>query len=150
MGYPLAMTKPEREQFLADVHIGVLSVAAPDGPPLVTPIWYRYEPGGDVVMVTEEESVKSELLRAAGEASLCVQREENPPAYVTVSGPVTLGDATLDERTGLASRYLGEELGRQYIESGAAEDNLRIALTPRRWRTTDFAKLSWAPEGNPE
>ena len=42
----LQMSTTERESFLAGHHGGVLAVERADGPPLVTPVWYRYEPGG--------------------------------------------------------------------------------------------------------
>ena len=42
------MTEQEREAFLADLHVGVISIPRPDGPPLTVPIWYDYEPGGDI------------------------------------------------------------------------------------------------------
>ena len=42
----------------------------------------------------EAESLKARALRAAGRASLCVQRETFPYAYVTVEGPVAFVDAT--------------------------------------------------------
>ena len=41
----LTMTKEERETFLADVHVAVISVAENGQGPLVVPIWYCYEPG---------------------------------------------------------------------------------------------------------
>ena len=40
----LAMTKAEREAFLADVHVGVVSIPEPGGAPVTVPIWYRYAP----------------------------------------------------------------------------------------------------------
>ena len=44
----LTMTKEEREAFLADVHVAVVSVVEDGHGPLVVPIWYSYEPGGEV------------------------------------------------------------------------------------------------------
>ena len=45
----VTMTRDEREQFLAGVHVGVLSVASVDGgAPLAVPVWYVYQPGGPV------------------------------------------------------------------------------------------------------
>ena len=41
------MSKAEREAFLAGVHVGVLAVERDDGPPLASPVWYRYWPGGE-------------------------------------------------------------------------------------------------------
>ena len=43
----LVMTVEEREAYLADLHVGVVSVAGADGrAPLAVPVWYRYEPAG--------------------------------------------------------------------------------------------------------
>ena len=44
---PPAMTKEEREAFLADLHVGVISIAEEGRGPLTVPIWYSYEPGGE-------------------------------------------------------------------------------------------------------
>ena len=54
----LKMTKEEREKFLADLHIGIISLARPDRAPLTVPIWYDYEPGGNLWIVTEPGSAK--------------------------------------------------------------------------------------------
>jgi nitroimidazol reductase NimA-like FMN-containing flavoprotein (pyridoxamine 5'-phosphate oxidase superfamily) len=40
------MSEHERQEFLAGVHVGVISIERVDGPPLTVPIWYGYEPGG--------------------------------------------------------------------------------------------------------
>ena len=42
----LAMTKQEREAFLADLHVGVISIDEAGRGPLTVPIWYDYQPGG--------------------------------------------------------------------------------------------------------
>ena len=47
-GMDLRMSEDERQAFLAGVHIGVISIEREDGPPLTVPIWYGYEPGGNV------------------------------------------------------------------------------------------------------
>ena len=136
----LAMAEDERQAFLADLHVGVLAVERPDGPPLAVPVWYRYSPGGDVEVSTETESIKGRLLRAAGRASLCVQKEDYPYAYVSVEGPVAFVEADHDTRVDIASRYLGTELGTAYVESTSGDDVL-LRLTPERWFTVDYAKL---------
>ena len=137
----LQMTTTERESFLADLHVGVLAVERADGPPLITPIWYRYEPGGAVEFSTDASSVKGRLLVAAGRATLCVQREALPYAYVTVDGPVTFGEASDDVRRDIAVRYLGPEMGQAYMASNASGDNTLVRLTPQRWHTVDYTKL---------
>jgi PPOX class probable F420-dependent enzyme len=137
----LQMSTTERESFLADRHIGVLAVGRAGGPPLVTPVWYRYEPGGEVELSTDASSVKGGLLAAAGRATLCAQREELPYAYVTVDGPVTFGEASDEIRLDIAVRYLGTEPGQAYIASNPGRDNTLVRLTPQRWHTVDYSKL---------
>src|SRR6266545_2274434 len=114
----LTMTKEEREAFLADVHVAVISVAEDGHGPLVVPIWYSYEPGGEVRIITGRTSRKGELLERAGRFSLCVQAETLPYKYVSVEGPIVAVEAVDLERDGrpLARRYLGTELGDRYIE----------------------------------
>lgn len=83
------MSGREREEFLADVHVGVISIERVDGVPLTVPIWYGYEPGGLVWIITGADSRKGRLLNAARRFSLCVQTEEPPfYRYVSVEGPI--------------------------------------------------------------
>jgi uncharacterized protein len=140
----LSMTRSEREAFLAGVHIGVLSVAA-EGPPLSAPVWYSYEPGGLISFVTGGDSQKAQRLRAAGEATLCVQSEKIPYRYVTIECRVAelVDVADPEERRALAQRYLGPEVGDQYIAdtAGREVDSVTVRLTPERWLSVDYGKL---------
>ena len=52
------MTRAEREGFLAEVRIGVLSIPEVGHGPLTAPVWYGYEPGGDLWFVTGRGSRK--------------------------------------------------------------------------------------------
>jgi nitroimidazol reductase NimA-like FMN-containing flavoprotein (pyridoxamine 5'-phosphate oxidase superfamily) len=117
------MTKEQREAYLADVHVGVISIAADDGRgPLTIPIWYSYEPGGEVRVVTARTSRKAQLLERAGRFSLCVHKVTPPYQYVSVEGPiVAIEAADLErDRRPLAHRYLGAALGDRYIDSTRA------------------------------
>jgi PPOX class probable F420-dependent enzyme len=142
----LRMTRAEREAFLAGMHVGVISLEEPGRGPLAVPIWYGYEPGGELWIVTERDSRKGRLLERATRFSLCVQSEQPPYKYVSVEGPVTgivPSDLERDERR-LAHRYLGRELGDRYVEAtGGAQAraaNVRVAMRPERWLTTDYGK----------
>jgi nitroimidazol reductase NimA-like FMN-containing flavoprotein (pyridoxamine 5'-phosphate oxidase superfamily) len=43
------LTEQERQAFLAEPRVGVLSVASGDDrPPLTVPLWYGYQPGGNL------------------------------------------------------------------------------------------------------
>jgi Pyridoxamine 5'-phosphate oxidase len=141
----LAMTKAQREAFLAETRPGIISVAEANRGPLTIPIWYSYEPGGVLRMVTGGASRKAALIRKAGRLSLCVQTETAPYKYVSVEGPVTIGtpDFERDIRA-VAHRYLGEQMGEWYVQSTAAEraDSILVTLTPARWLTVDYSKMA--------
>ena len=141
----LKMTKAEREAFLADLHVGVISIAEEGRGPLTAPIWYDYEPGGELWILTGRDSLKGRLFQTAGRFSLVAQTETPPYKYVSVEGPVTSiekPDLERDERP-LAHRYLGQEFGDSYIESTRANgdvDNILVKMRPERWLTTDYSK----------
>jgi PPOX class probable F420-dependent enzyme len=143
----LSMTRKEREAFLADTHVAVISVAEPGRGPLTIPVWYRYEPGGVVRFTTGRDSRKTARFRAAGRISLCVQTEVAPYQYVSVEGPVTISDQIdfeLDVRQ-VAHRYLGPEMGEMYLSATASEreeaPSVLITLTPERWLSVDYRKM---------
>jgi hypothetical protein len=105
----LIMTKEKREAFLADVHVGIISIAEEGRGPLTVPIWYAYEPGGDLRIMTGRESRKGRLVARAGRFSLCVQTETSPYKYVSVEGPIVSSEAAdieRDLRPLLGSRFL--------------------------------------------
>jgi len=142
----LKMTKAEREAFLADLHVGIISIADEGRGPLTIPIWYSYEPGGEVRIITDRASRKGRLLQRAGRFTLCAQTETPPYKYVTVEGPITAIEKSDVERDGrpMAHRYLGPELGDQYIDATRSEreagDSVSIRMKPQRWLTVDYTK----------
>ena len=72
------MTRSEREAFLAGVHVGVISIADPGRGPLTAPIWYAYEPGGEVAVITGRDSRKGRLLAASPRISLSRRPRRRP------------------------------------------------------------------------
>ena len=139
------MSSEERERYLADVHVGVIAVERPDRAPLSVPIWYGYEPGGLVWIITGAESRKARLLNAARRFSLCAQTEEPPfYKYVSVEGPVVdMSPAELEaDRRPLAHRYFGPELGDAYVADTPGDGNLKFSMRPTRWWSVDYAKPS--------
>ena len=139
----LKMSVTEREAFLAGLHVGILGIERTDGPPLVLPVWYSYEPGGDVVVLTSASSLKGRLAAAAGRASLVAQQEDLPYKYVSVEGPIEideLGADSHDDVEPMAIRYLGEEMGKGYAAASTETDEIRIRLRPERWWSVDYSK----------
>ena len=133
------MSTEEREAFLADLHVGVLSIARDGKGPLSLPIWYQYA-DGDVTIGISDSSVKAKLLKRRGRATLTVQNETPPYQYVMVEGPVTISkdDRNVQE---MATRYLGTELGAWYAEQNPPTDeSVTVHLRPESWLTCDYGK----------
>ena len=139
---PKAFNEAERDQFLAEKHIGILSVAAEDGrPPASVPIWYDYTPGGNIRINTGASRRKARLIERAGALTLVVQREELPYQYVVVEGTVvdSTTPAPLEVREAIAIRYLGEDGGRAFVRSLGDADSVLFTIRPDRWFTADFS-----------
>ncbi|GIH78138.1 pyridoxamine 5'-phosphate oxidase family protein [Planobispora longispora] len=141
----LVMSVAEREAFLAGVHVGVLSVADEAGrAPLAVPVWYLYEPGGDIAFITARDSRKLELVRKAGRVSLVAQDEGLPYRYVSVEGPVVAvqDPAPPEEGRTMAERYLGPELAVRYLKATKDERGtmVLVRVRPERWYTRDYTE----------
>lgn len=138
----MAFSKEEREQFLAEPHVGALSVVErADRAPLVVPLWYAYEPGGQLRVHTGTHSRKARAIRAAGRFSLLVQRTTPTVRYVAVEGPVTGTNAVDRESTRqMAARYLPAEAVAGYVDYEHTELDAHIAIDmqPQHWISADL------------
>jgi len=134
------MTEFEREAFLADLHVGILSIAREAKGPLSLPIWYQYR-DGDVTISMSGSSAKAALLTRHGRATLTAQVETPPYRYVSVEGPVTIEPHTGDNRE-MATRYLGAEMGAWYADNNpTTADSVIARLRPENWLTCDYGKV---------
>jgi uncharacterized protein len=135
-------SEQSRAQFLADLHVAVLSVADPTGerPPASVPIWYDYTPDGIIRVNTGAGSRKARLIDQTGQVTLTVQREAPPYQYVVVEGVVaeTISPAPRQAREEIAIRYLGEEGGRAFVDSMGEDTSVLYHIRPTRWLTADF------------
>jgi nitroimidazol reductase NimA-like FMN-containing flavoprotein (pyridoxamine 5'-phosphate oxidase superfamily) len=142
----LAMTQSEREAFLAALHVGVISISHSGHGPLTVPIWYAYQPGGELSVITDRDSRKGKLLKVGKRISLCAQTETAPYQYVSVEGPIVAIEPSDHERDvrPIARRYLGAELGDRYVDatSGerAARGSIVVRMRPERWLSVDYKK----------
>jgi nitroimidazol reductase NimA-like FMN-containing flavoprotein (pyridoxamine 5'-phosphate oxidase superfamily) len=146
---PRRMTEQERQEFLAEPRVGVLSVASDDDrPPLTVPLWYGYEPGGNISFFTGTQgrkACKTRLIEKAGVLSLSVQREEFPYRYVTVEGTVVGIDRppSVEQMLAVARRYLPEEAARGFVDAELGRPSSELVLftvRPDRWLTADFSE----------
>lgn len=134
---PLKMTREVRESFLAEVHVAVIGISQQDRGPLTAPVWYWYDPGGNVWFETQPNSLKGKLLHIGKRISLCVQDENPPYAYVSVEGPIIeiADDDNELHSIPMAIRYLGDQAGREYIASLPSAEWKRYIMQPERWLT---------------
>lgn len=140
----VAMSAAEREEFLAGVHVGVLSTATgAAGQTLAVPVWYSYQPGGLVTVLTGRRSRKATAIRAAGRFGLCVQDARPPYRYVSVEGPV-VAEEELDpaERLAMARRYLGAAGGDRYVAGNPdpGRENVAFRMRPEHRLSQDQGK----------
>lgn len=138
----MSLTPEERQSFLAEPHIGALSVSAgPERGPLTIPIWYQYTPGEDLWLVTAPESLKMRRIRAAGRFSLMVQRVQPTVRYVSVEGPVTGVEPMPDARhREMVARYLPPDQVEGYLAYAEAElgEHIMVRMRPERWLSADL------------
>lgn len=146
---PFSMSRKEREAFLAQTHVGIVTVEQTGRGPLAAPVWYRWDDERSAIRFsTEGSSRKAEALRKAGRATFVVQVESLPYKYVTIEGPVTLTE-DFDKKIevdDVARRYLGVEQGNAYlatVEAGleAGGTILVVHLAPEHWATVDQSKM---------
>ncbi len=140
----VAMSAAERENFLAEVHVGVLSAAVGTaGRTLAVPVWYSYQPGGLLTVLTGRRSRKAAAIRVLGRFGLCVQDDNPPYRYVSVEGPV-VSEEELDhaERLAMARRYLGTPGGDRYVADNPdpGHKNVAFRMRPERWLSQDQGK----------
>ena len=143
------MTKSEREQFLAETHVGVFTMPDGERGPLVCPVWYTYSAGGVIAFCTKNDARKAKLLKVGARVSFLVQLEGDIgrgmlPRYVAVEGPVVKCETANTDRDlrPIMHRYLGAEIGDGYLKAtrgDSAEGELVVQIRPERWRSRDFA-----------
>ncbi|MEU6114087.1 pyridoxamine 5'-phosphate oxidase family protein [Streptomyces sp. NPDC047117] len=138
----MALSREEREQFLAEPHVGALSVAAEEGrAPLTVPIWYHYEPGGELWILTGRDSRKARLIDVAGRFTMMADRVAPTVRYVSVEGPVTAVDpGTREDHLTLASRYLPREKAEAFVDFAERElgPQVLIRMRPQHWVSADM------------
>src|SRR2546425_8863541 len=119
---------PDREQFLKEANIAVLSTVDAAGRPHSAPVWYLYD-NGVFTISTGRGSQKHRNIERNPEVSLVIDSRTVPYYALMISGRAEIGPPfSPDERLRLAVRYLGEEMGRRYIEMTRGEDSISLSI----------------------
>ena len=141
------LNQQERDTFLGETHVAIVSVAGGDGrPPLAAPVWYAYEPGGNLTFFTGTQGYKARktaLIEAAGQLTMVVQREEMPYRYVTAEGTVVGADRppSAEQMLAVVGRYLPAEMAEQFVAGELARPDSQLVLftvRPDRWLSGAF------------
>jgi PPOX class probable F420-dependent enzyme len=127
------MSRDEWHAFVREgTRTGKLAVTRADGSPHVKPIWFVLD-GDDFVFNTSETSVTGRALRRDPRASLLVDDEEPPFAYVLVDGRATIGadlGPMRDWATRIGGRYMGAERAEEFGARNAVPGELLVRITP--------------------
>lgn|SRR5574341_390656 len=123
---------PSPGDFLREANVAILATVDSRGRPHAAPVWYLYD-DGVLIISTGRGSQKHRNIEANAQVTAVVDRRTLPYYAVMVQGRAEVGPALPpDDRFRLAVRYLGEDLGRRYIERTAGEDSVTIRIHPRK------------------
>jgi len=120
------------EEFLRDANVAILSTVDKKNRPHALPIWYLYE-DRELIVSTGRGSQKHKNVEANPEISLTMDKRTLPYYAVMLRGPAEIGPPLTDEqRMTMATRYLGDELGKRYYDATAGNDSITIRLRPEK------------------
>jgi hypothetical protein len=134
------MTPEQTRGFLSHgQRTGKLATVRADGRPPVAPIWFVLD-GDDIVFMTGADTVKGKTLRRDPRASLAVDLEEPPYAFIMVEGRVTVSedlDEMLPLSIAIANRYVPAAQAEEYGRRNAVKGELLIRLHPDKTVAVD-------------
>ena len=124
---------PRVRDFLAHgTRTGKLAYLAASGHPLVAPVWFVVE-GDSLVFNTGSQTAKGRALVRDPRASLCVDVEEPPYAFVQVQGEAELSEDPAElirTATAIAARYMGAGRAEEFGTRNAVPGELVVRLRP--------------------
>ncbi|HVP04353.1 MAG TPA: PPOX class F420-dependent oxidoreductase [Dehalococcoidia bacterium] len=123
---------PKQDALLAEANIAVIGTVDAKGRPHATPVWYLYDDGVIRISVGENGQKHKNVARNPN-VSLVIDRRAMPYYAVMIQGTAEAGPGFSDEdRLRLAVRYLGEDLGKRYVEMTKGESSVTLRIVPRK------------------
>jgi PPOX class probable F420-dependent enzyme len=130
-----SITDPKVHEFLtAGTQTGKLAYTNAAGRVLVAPIWYIVE-DGDLIFNTGADTVKGTFLAREHQATICVDLEEPPYAFVQVQGNAELSDdpsELLRTATAIAACYVGPDRADEFGQRNGVPGELVVRLRPTK------------------
>ena len=128
-----SFSDPRVREFLqAGTRTGKLGYTAADGRPLVAPVWFVLEDDA-LVFNTGAATAKGRALRRDPRATICVDLEEPPYAYVQVQGTAELSEEPADlmaTATSIGRRYMGADKAEEFGRRNGVPGELVVRLRP--------------------
>ena len=129
------ITDPKIRAFLqAGTRTGKLAFLAASGRPLVTPVWFVLE-GDSLIFNTGKDTAKGRALATDPRATLCVDLERPPYAFVQVQSEAELSEDPAElvrTATLIAARYVGPERAEEFGRRNGVPGELVVRLRPVR------------------
>ncbi len=133
------MQKDEVVEFMrTGSRTGKLAVTRADGRPHVTPVWFDFDDDtGELVFLTQVDSIKGKSLRRDGRVSICVDEMEFPFDFARIDGEVSSltphdddPDALLHWSTVTCRRYVGDDRADEYGRRNAHPTEMLVRIRP--------------------
>ena len=139
----MPMKKKDIDALLAQPHIAVVAVTAPDGAPHAVPTWYEYK-GGKVTFHTEQSAFKYKCLMHDPRVTFVVDTKKPPYKCVILKGKATIEIKKNDDVRGLrmAIAYLGQKNGQAYHNTVKGYEVAVVTLKPERVISWDYSRES--------
>ncbi|AOS62969.1 pyridoxamine 5'-phosphate oxidase family protein [Actinoalloteichus hymeniacidonis] len=128
------MSIDQREAYLAEAHVAILAIGREGRGPLAVPIWYGYQPGGEVTIRMNRGSTKHRAIEAAGWFSLATQTVTLPYRFVTVEGPVVgIDTPSRQQALEIAERYLPADQAVSFVDTTLNDQSVLVRMRPEKW-----------------
>ena len=130
-----SVTDPAVHTFLTEgTRTGKLAYTHAAGRVLVAPSWFIVE-DGDLIFNTGGDTVKGKFLVRERQATICVDLEQPPYAFVQVQGNAELSndpEELLRTAAAIAARYVGPDRADEFGQRNGVPGELVVRLRPTK------------------
>ncbi len=134
------MTEAEVVAFMrAGSRTGKLATVRKDGSPHVVPIWFDFDDAtGDLIFLTQDDSIKGRNLRRDPRVSIVVDLMEMPFSFAKIDGVATVIPYADDPEgarhwgTETCRRYVGDDRADEYAQRNAGPGESVVRVKPTR------------------
>jgi PPOX class probable F420-dependent enzyme len=130
----MAELSAEVTEFLsAGTRTGMLGFLAPDGRPLVAPVWFIVE-AGELVFNTGRDTAKGRALTRGSRVVICVDDPHPPYSFVQLQGTASATESAedlLEIATRIGGRYMGAHRATEFGRRNAVPAHQFGVLGPQ-------------------